>query len=616
MASSGNNFHRANAIALATITLAFLIFTPAWAQLPTLGDPAINVTFHLNADTLGLANGAPVTTWATDEGPVNGLIERAAIQNPTYETNAKNGHDAVKFDNVDDVMDLLIGVDAASFFLYARMDENPAITNNQLMWLGNASAPAKIYGVRKSVAAGGQSLAFVNDEPQWGTPFSDAGNFALHNWNQGQPLYINGIDTGSNAFGDGTPGALPHWSVAGPGSQIDLFGDERFPDDNPGPATTFAEVVIYDKPLDASDRGLVEDYFENKYGQLVDTSIDGTWTNGGGGFWPGASNWSTTVAPTTRDSTATFGNAIGGSPGTVVVDTDITINKVTFDHDIGSSPSYVVAGAADLIFQSKTVGTPLPAVDVLQGDHQFQVAIRLEDDTTLTVDPSSVLDFNNQIDLNGLTLDTTGGAGTVNINHSVVGGGSITASGILGTAGSTGIGGSLSSTGSLAIDLGSDNTDRFDVTGAATISGVLDVALEAGFTPTSNITVLTASSVDTTGLSLNDPSGTFSGFDSSSGTSIVLQLAAAGNADFNGSGFVDGLDFLIWQRNTGGPGTPATGDANGDNLVNGADLAIWEGQYGSPPPPLSAVSAVPEPTTATLLLLGAMACLGRGRTRK
>jgi len=599
MASTCIKFYRSRAVAITTAALSCLLSTPAWAQLPTLGDPTINVNFHLNAGTLGLSNSDPVSSWATDEGPVNGLTERAAIQNPIFETNAKNGEPAVKFDNVDDVMDFISAVDAASFFIYARMDENPAITNNQLIWLGNASVPAKIYGVRKSVAAGGQSLTFVNDEPQWGTPFNDAGNFALHNWNQGQPLFINGIDTGSNAFGDGTLGALPHWSVAGPGSQIDLFGDERFPDDNPGPATTFAEVVIYDKPLDASDRGLVEDYFENKYGQLVDTSINGTWTNGGGGFWPGASNWSTATAPTTRDSTATFGNAITGSPGTVVVDTDITINKVTFDHDIGSSPSYVIAGAKELIFQSMTGGTPLPAVDVLQGDHQFQVAIRLEDNTTLTVDPLSVLDFNNQIDLNGLTLDTTGGGGTVNINHSVVGGGSITASSVLGTAGATGIGGSLSSTGTLAIDLGADTTDRFDVTGAATISGVLDVVLELGFTPTSNITVLTASSVDTTGLSLNDPSGFFSGFDSSSGTSIVLQLAAATPGDFDGDGDVDGNDFLEWQRTDGTPGGSADWQAN---YSTGA-LA-------------GAVTAVPEPTSATILLLGALAWMGRGRRRR
>ena len=96
-------------------------------------------------------------------------------------------------------MDVLSGVDAGSFFIYARMDENPALTSNQLMWLGNSTAPAKIYGVRRSVAAGGQSLAFVNDEPQWGTPFADVGNFALHNWNQGQPIFINGVDTESNS---------------------------------------------------------------------------------------------------------------------------------------------------------------------------------------------------------------------------------------------------------------------------------------------------------------------------------------------------------------------------------------------------------------------------------
>ena len=292
MASRSIKHRSTQAVVLAACALALLISAPALAQLPTLGDNTINLTFHVNANTLGLSNGATVSSWSTDEGPANGLTERTASQAPIYATNAKNGNAAVQFDNIDDVMDLISSVDAGSFFIYARMDDNVQVSNNQSMWLGS-SQPAKIYGVRKSVAAGGQTLAFVNDEPQWGTPYSDVGNFALHNWNQGQSLFINGVDTGSNAFGDGTPGAAPHWAVA-TGNPIDTLGDEKWPDDdNPGPGASFAEVVIYDKPLDSSDRMLLEDYFENKYGPLIDTSIDAIWTNPDGGFWSSdGGNWS------------------------------------------------------------------------------------------------------------------------------------------------------------------------------------------------------------------------------------------------------------------------------------------------------------------------------------
>ncbi|HMO83512.1 MAG TPA: dockerin type I domain-containing protein, partial [Lacipirellulaceae bacterium] len=57
------------------------------------------------------------------------------------------------------------------------------------------------------------------------------------------------------------------------------------------------------------------------------------------------------------------------------------------------------------------------------------------------------------------------------------------------------------------------------------------------------------------------------------------------SADFNGDGFVDGLDFLTWQRGLGTVNaSPADGDANGDGQVNGADLVIWQNQFGQPAP--------------------------------
>lgn len=80
------------------------------------------------------------------------------------------------------------------------------------------------------------------------------------------------------------------------------------------------------------------------------------------------------------------------------------------------------------------------------------------------------------------------------------------------------------------------------------------------------------------------------------------------DADFDGDGFVSGLDFLIWQQNLGltGQTDNSNGDANGDGTVGAADLVEWESQYGLSPI-TAAVSAVPEPTS--LCLLG-LACLG------
>ena len=84
---------------------------------------------------------------------------------------------------------------------------------------------------------------------------------------------------------------------------------------------------------------------------------------------------------------------------------------------------------------------------------------------------------------------------------------------------------------------------------------------------------------------------------------IVVSATAPQNANFNGDAFVDGRDFLIWQRGYGiaGGASLSQGDANGDLAVNGADLAIWNQQYGTSGG-LMAVVPVPEPGLSTLII--------------
>ena len=112
------------------------------------------------------------------------------------------------------------------------------------------------------------------------------------------------------------------------------------------------------------------------------------------------------------------------------------------------------------------------------------------------------------------------------------------------------------------------------------------------------------------GLSLRGTEGLtqtakfFEGFYGVTAPQLVITFAtvAPENADFDGSGFVDGADFLAWQRGFGTGTTLAQGDANGDMMVDAADLAIWETQYGTSP--LAAVSsAVPEPSSLLFSIL-------------
>lgn len=105
------------------------------------------------------------------------------------------------------------------------------------------------------------------------------------------------------------------------------------------------------------------------------------------------------------------------------------------------------------------------------------------------------------------------------------------------------------------------------------------------------------------------------------GFQIVGELLfAPENADFNGNSLVDGGDFLIWQRNVGGPGTQSDGDANSDGNVDDVDLGVWQSQFGSDPSGLASVAAVvPEPATSMLIFAAAvvgLSALVRGRVAR
>ncbi len=94
------------------------------------------------------------------------------------------------------------------------------------------------------------------------------------------------------------------------------------------------------------------------------------------------------------------------------------------------------------------------------------------------------------------------------------------------------------------------------------------------------------SDVTVAGVNLGSTSNAVTTDITSSGAILRLQnnfVQALANADFNNNSFVDGADFIIWQRgfgSTGAQATNATGDANGDMLVDGVDLGIWQANYG------------------------------------
>ncbi|MBX3434587.1 MAG: S8 family serine peptidase [Pirellulales bacterium] len=63
----------------------------------------------------------------------------------------------------------------------------------------------------------------------------------------------------------------------------------------------------------------------------------------------------------------------------------------------------------------------------------------------------------------------------------------------------------------------------------------------------------------------------------------VSVISIPDTADFDADGFVNGSDFLAWQRFAGKPSGSNLymGDGNSDGAVDGADLAVWQDLYGT-----------------------------------
>lgn len=87
---------------------------------------------------------------------------------------------------------------------------------------------------------------------------------------------------------------------------------------------------------------------------------------------------------------------------------------------------------------------------------------------------------------------------------------------------------------------------------------------------------------------------------------VSTETVVVDDANFDGIGKVDGLDFLTWQRNLGTGAAFAQGDANHDGAITPADLTIWKTQFGTSGGG-NPVGAVPEPGSTALL---AIACAG------
>ncbi len=84
--------------------------------------------------------------------------------------------------------------------------------------------------------------------------------------------------------------------------------------------------------------------------------------------------------------------------------------------------------------------------------------------------------------------------------------------------------------------------------------------------------------------------------------------------DANSDGYADGGDYTLWADNyLSTDGTWKIGDFTGDELVDGGDYTEWADHYAPAP---AFASAVPEPSTLALAVVGAALLCGLGMRRR
>ena len=568
----------------------FTFENPPYTPGTLIGQDNWNTNGYVLADPFfgGVVNG---TVEISSSSPLNG--SQSVLYTQTVDPATAGVSGASDVGRPNSVFATKDGTDAVDITASVRVrtDENGVGTGSMGFFLGRGGASPIFFRIDNASTTGATGSILVGD----GAAVPNVGSYLPNKTYE----FTIGVDVdnlnytlSSKNLTDNTP--LQNYAGGGPNGRFVYFTGLPTPawaDDGDGQTFTFDSSLILRSGIGrADDLTLVgDDHTQSQWG-------------GGSGSWSNGNAWIPRIAPnapTGNAPLAVFGSRIT-APETVFANTAQSVNGLRFDN----ANKYAVAGGGSVVLKANTIGgTVNPTINVLQGAHELQVPVSILNNTTITVAASAALDFNNNIALGGQTLTTSG---AVDINVGVTGGGSISNSGTLGTAGATPIAANLASTGTIQIDLGAANVDRFNITGTATLSGLLDVVLEPGFTPAGSYTVLTSTgALNAAGLALHS-SDTSSFTLGVSGNSLVLTVGGgpAIPGDFNNNGVVNGADLTKWKGDFGAnPNSNADGDADSD----GNDFLIWQRNVQNVPAEV-ATAAVPEPSAVLLAALAAVGC--------
>jgi autotransporter-associated beta strand protein len=176
--------------------------------------------------------------------------------------------------------------------------------------------------------------------------------------------------------------------------------------------------------------------------------------------------------------------------------------------------------------------------------------------------------------------------------------------------------------GILEIEIGPTGYDRLQIEGAANLGGTLEIDLLNGLTPNvGQAFQFLAAAAGVNGTFANTTLPSLAGGKTWNllygAKSVILAVGPSGGintipGDYSQDGTVDAVDYVVWRRalSTGN----LIADGNGNGAVENGDLAVWRANFGLSLTQFVAQLAtvqVPEPTTFSLLTLGAMLAVRR-----
>ena len=343
-----------------------------------------------------------------------------------------------------------------------------------------------------------------------------------------------------------------------------------------------------------------------------------TWVINGSGDWNISGNWANGVVPNAPGATAELFGAIN-APQTIFTNVPVTVGFL----NINNANTYVISGAGNMTLQ---VNTGTAGIQVAQGAHKINLPFRFASHANVTVSAGASLNFADPVTVGaGRIVDTTG---NVSFNAPLT----IEAGGTLGIGANARMFGAPSLATNARLNIRS-NAVAFDYNPGASPLGTIRSQIISGFAGGSwngQGIISTTSNSTTHGIGYGEASTLFSTFPATfqgmqvDADTVLVRRTRYGDADLSGT--VNLLDFNRLAANFGVIGNAlwTQGDFNYDGSVNLLDFNRLAANFGmsaagaevTPQDWANLASAIPEPTSAALLIAPAVTNAAPAHTRR